>query len=422
MDSIGRMGNGSPHGKGNASEAPSRLQEQAVREHLSHILRSVAFRGSKRGMAFLEYTVERVLAGEGDSIKERTLAVEVFGRSPESDLSEDSIVRVGAREVRRRLSQYYSSAEAADDEIEIDLPPGSYIPEFKLRHPEGASVPAPAPVPERGWLKFLFVATVALLAVAAGLRFYLRDPAQEAFETFWRPFLHTAPPAIVAVAHPIVYHPSPRAVRLDEKLRPPIDVLQRPIQLPPNQLDGSDFTPVLSDYVGYGDMVAVAELSRYFATRSSSLRLRSAIYTEFTDLREAPAVLIGAYSNRWTVQFTHKLRFRFGQTADGGPAIVDSSQKARLWSISGTPADGSDYVLLSRLPNSPSGNMIVIAAGLKQFGTEAAGRLLANPAQLGPLLQALPKSWPSKNMQIVLQARIIGNTPARPEVVASHLW
>ncbi len=413
------MENGLPHSKGILPEPQPRPQDQAVREQLRRVLKSAAFRGSKRGMAFLEYTVEKVLAGEGDSIKERTLAVEVFGRAPESDLSEDSIVRVGAREVRRRLSQYYSSAEAAGDEIEIDLPPGSYIPEFKALRP---AEEVPAPVARRSRVKLLLMAAVALLAGACGLWLYLRDPAQAAFDTFWRPFLNSGPPAIIAVAHPIVYHPSPRAVRLDEKLRPRTDVLQRPIQVPPDQLDGSDFTPVLSDYVGYGDMVAVAELSRYFATRSSALRLRLATSTEFADLREAPAILIGAYSNRWTLQFTQKFRFRFGQTADGGPSIVDTSQRARFWSVSGTPADGTDYVLLSRLANSSSGNTIVVAAGLKQFGTEAAGRLLASPAQLGRVLQGLPETWPEKNVQIVLHVRIIGNTPARPEVVASHLW
>ncbi len=420
MGSSGRMESGVPHSKGILPEPQSRSQDQAVREQLSRILKSAVFRGSKRGMAFLEYTVEKVLAGEGDSIKERTLAVEVFGRPPESDLSEDSIVRVGAREVRRRLSQYYSSAEAASDEIEIDLPPGSYIPEFKSLHPPED---APAPVPTRSRVKFLPMAAIALLAGACGLWLYLRDPAQAAFDTFWRPFLHSGSPAIIAVAHPIVYHPSPHAVHLDEQRRPTADMLQRAIQVPPDQLNGSDFTPVLGQYVGFGDMVAVAELSKCFATRSCPFRLRLASSIEFVDLREAPAILIGGtFTNRWTLQFTQKLRFRFGRTPEGRPLIIEGSQSARIWSVSGTPDDGSDYLLLSRLSNSSSGNPIVIAAGLKQFGTEAAGRLLASPAQLGAVLQGLPETWPEKNLQVVLHAQIIGNTPARPEVVASYLW
>lgn len=414
----GKMERDSLDSKGILPESPPRPQDQAVREQLRRILQSSAFRGSKRGMSFLEYTVEKVLAGEGDRIKERTLAVEVFGRDPASDLSEDSIVRVGAREVRRRLSQYYSSAEAEGDDIEIHLPAGSYIPEFRTRR-SGGGVALPR---GRQSPKMMVAAGVVLLAVAAGLWLYLRDPAQADFDTFWSPFLRSGAPPTIAVAHPIVYHPSLRAVHLDEERRPRDSVLQRAIEVPPHLLNGSDFTPVFNDYVGYGDMVAVAEMSKCFAARAKPLRLRMATSTEFADLREAPAILIGAYSNRWTIQFTQKLRFHFGQTPSGDPSIADSQQPSRVWSISGTPADGTDYVLLSRMPSSPSGNMIVIAAGLKQFGTEAAGRLLADPAQLSHLLQALPKSWPQKNMQIVLRVRIIGNTPARPEIVAHHLW
>ncbi len=400
-------------------DTQGRPQEHAVREELQRILKSTAFRGSKRCIAFLEYTVEKVLAGQGDAIKERTLAVEVFGRAPESDLSEDSIVRVGAREVRRRLTQYYGSPEAASDQIEIELPAGSYIPEFKAVHGD----PAPeSPVPRRNRVGLSLAVSVFLLAGVWGLWLFLRDPAEAALDRFWAPFVRSGAPVVVAVAHPIVYHPSPHAVQLDEERRPPSDLTQRAIQVSPGALSGSDFLPVFGQYVGFGDMVAVAELQRYFALRSKPLRLRLASSIEFADLREAPAILIGGFTNRWTLQLSQNFRFRFGRSPEGRPAIVDGSQSARFWSASGTPDNGSDYLLLSRIVKSSSGNPVIIAAGLKQFGTEAAGHVLANPAQLGAVLSGLPDGWEGKNVQIVLQARIIGNTPAPPEVVASHLW
>jgi hypothetical protein len=66
--------------------------------------------------------------------------------------------------------------------------------------------------------------------------------------------------------------------------------------------------------------------------------------------------------------------------------------------------------------------LLLISAGIKQFGTEAAGRLLTEPSQLGAILNRLPKGWEDKNLQIVLHMRVIGNAPAQPEVVASHVW
>ena len=62
------------------------------------------------------------------------------------------------------------------------------------------------------------------------------------------------------------------------------------------------------------------------------------------------------------------------------------------------------------------------AGNLKQFGTEAAGHLLTDADQLGGILQKLPAGWESKNLQILLHAQVIGNTPAQPGVVAAHVW
>jgi hypothetical protein len=41
---------------------------------------------------------------------------------------------------------------------------------------------------------------------------------------------------------------------------------------------------------------------------------------------------------------------------------------------------------------------------------------------LGAILQKLPTGWEGKNVQLVLHVRVIGNTPAQPEVLASHVW
>src|SRR5579859_1761105 len=102
-----------------------------IRHQLRSMLGSPVFHGSKRCKQFLEFICEKSLAGEADTLKERTIAVEVFGRPPQSDLGEDTIVRVGAREVRKRLAQYYVTEDGAAAEVRIDLPSGAYSPEFR---------------------------------------------------------------------------------------------------------------------------------------------------------------------------------------------------------------------------------------------------------------------------------------------------
>jgi len=90
---------------------------------------------------FLSYIVERQLAGEGQNIKAYSIAVDVFGRSPDFDPQADPIVRVQARRLRSLLDEYYRGP-GADDEIQIQLPIGRYVPHFVSREPPAAAARA----------------------------------------------------------------------------------------------------------------------------------------------------------------------------------------------------------------------------------------------------------------------------------------
>jgi hypothetical protein len=86
------------------------------------------------------------------------------------------------------------------------------------------------------------------------------------------------------------------------------------------------------------------------------------------------------------------------------------------------PAEfGRHWSIIAKDDGSAPEDYILVCAGVK-FGTEAAGRLLADPEQLGAILRKLPAGWEAKNVQLVLHARVIRNTPALPDVVASYVW
>src|ERR1700682_3563930 len=100
-----------------AARDPSReIPEAEVRSALGQVLQSQGFRSSKRSQDFLRYVVERTLEGQADTLKERTIGIDVFGRSSAYDPSDDATVRVKAGEVRKRLGMYYAS-EGRQDEI-----------------------------------------------------------------------------------------------------------------------------------------------------------------------------------------------------------------------------------------------------------------------------------------------------------------
>src|SRR5207302_1304728 len=73
----------------------------AIREELRKVLGSSAFRGSRRCCTFLEFSVEHVLAGGHEELRERNIGIEVFHRLPGYDTAEDAVVRVTANEVRK---------------------------------------------------------------------------------------------------------------------------------------------------------------------------------------------------------------------------------------------------------------------------------------------------------------------------------
>src|ERR1700679_2715524 len=93
----------------------------ALRTHLTQIVEGEAFKGSRRCAQFLQYVVERSLGEDLDALKERTIGIELFGRTPAYDTGEDAIVRVTASDVRRRLLQHYGRS-GNDSEFRIALP------------------------------------------------------------------------------------------------------------------------------------------------------------------------------------------------------------------------------------------------------------------------------------------------------------
>src|ERR1700749_803338 len=112
-----------------------------VRQHLQEVLGSAAFRGSHRSAQFLKHIVEQSIAGRFESLKERSIGIELFGRAPTYDTGEDAIVRVTASDVRKRLLQHYGT-HGTSSEARLVLPLGSYVPELRRDFQVPESMPA----------------------------------------------------------------------------------------------------------------------------------------------------------------------------------------------------------------------------------------------------------------------------------------
>jgi hypothetical protein len=104
---------------------------EAIRSALARILGSPLFAASARASRFLTFVVEAQIGGR-KLLKEYVLGVEVFDRGTAFDPSTDTIVRVEAVRLRKRLRAYYKGP-GRNDSVVIELPKGTYAPQFHQR-------------------------------------------------------------------------------------------------------------------------------------------------------------------------------------------------------------------------------------------------------------------------------------------------
>ena len=114
-----------------ANSAADPVPATAVRDQLARVVNSPGFVSSVRLCRFLTHIVNRTIDGDIDSLKEFSIAMEVFDRTSEYDPNIDAIVRVEARRLRAKLKAYYEEGQGTVDPVLIGLRPGSYVPVFR---------------------------------------------------------------------------------------------------------------------------------------------------------------------------------------------------------------------------------------------------------------------------------------------------
>lgn len=105
------------------------ISRDEVMEALNRILTSEKFASSPNLKKFLSYIIEQKLNGNEAGLKAYSIAIDAFGRSEDFNSQIDPIVRVQAGRLRKDLQDYYESS-GAQDPIRIEVPRGSYKPEF----------------------------------------------------------------------------------------------------------------------------------------------------------------------------------------------------------------------------------------------------------------------------------------------------
>jgi hypothetical protein len=113
-----------------ATEGPEQVDIDAWRAELNAVLHSECFTRAPTLAHLLSYLCEKLFAGEARQIKEYSVGVEVFRRGDSFDQDSDSIVRVEANRLRKRIAEYYAG-EGASHQLHISIPVGQYVPQFE---------------------------------------------------------------------------------------------------------------------------------------------------------------------------------------------------------------------------------------------------------------------------------------------------
>jgi hypothetical protein len=175
------------------------------------------------------------------------------------------------------------------------------------------------------------------------------------------------------------------------------------------------------------DVTPLVNIAGMLYAHGRTYRVQGESATTFTDLRQAPSVLIGAFDNGWTLRYTAPLRFHFANNPEMTHFWVEDRQhpEKREWLLDRSHQETGtykDYAIVTRGLDPNTGRFVVVVAGIARGGTIASGEFLVDPRHMDELVRVAPVDWGHKNMEIVLETQVIDGRSGPPRINAIHTW
>lgn len=438
----------------------------ALRKHLNDIVQGEAFRGSRRSAQFLQYVVEKSISQDALALKERSIGIELFGRNPAYDTSEDAIVRVTASDVRRRLLQHYGRF-GDTSAFRINLSPGSYIPDIyrdepfspveHVAEPESRAIEATAliapPVSPRsshhatasvelnpqpamrrttGWLWLLLILTLINL-IGWGLLWH----AHRSLEP--KPARILPWSALFSQSHTThIITSDPNIAEIQGLTRHPISVSDYANQhygcnfLAPSQADLAYVcrSILLGDKAAQVDTGVVAKIAALAQMSGGRVMVHGARAIRLSDLNtDDNFIFLGSFlSDPWAELFSDQLDFQIVFDPSQSQEVIRNlhPRSGELSSYVPTAkgfGTGRSYATISFVRNPNHAGYVLLLAGADAEGTEASGGLATNLNQLNAALKrcGITSFDPPQHFQILLQLNTMAGSPTRAEAIACHI-
>lgn len=345
------------------NEAEPSIEER--RAEVQRVLESPQFRRTPKLQRFLELICDYYFQNRAHEINEFLIATEAFGKGPGFDPSQDSLVRVQAREVRRRLREYYQS-DGKGSRLILDIPLGHYVPGFTVVE-SPVSPKASRPFKTSG-LMLGVTALVCILALfltdrerrqllgASALAAARSTPAQNPLlSRFWNRFLESDVPTLLVLSNPDVGEckPNPSAAQP---------------------------SPCPDEFTGMGEAVALHLVTNLFQSAKQTLIVKQSRMVNADDIKRYNLILVGGKSvNAWTRRLGDGLSLEPETDLGQRYATVFDQKTSELI---------RDRALIALRKDTTTGHWLLFLYGKHSQGTQAAAEASSNERFLSQL------KWP----------------------------
>jgi hypothetical protein len=412
---------------------------------------------------FLLYIVDRHIRDLTDEITEQQIGVLVFGRPEGYDSNEDNIVRSYARNLRKRLHEYFAT-EGSAEPLLLRIPRGGYTPIFSSSvqdskeveiEESAASSPGPgkiditespgpptaeyflplgtaappslvrSPRISLGMLLCLFLGI--LLGVSAMLLRHVRPIAsREVSHKLWAQMFDGERDTFVVpsddglvIMQRLIQRPVPLGAYVNGNYRTGVNTENAPNANEILKLGGRRYTSVV-------DLDFVAHLAQLREVVPERMKIRYARDLRMEDLRTSNAILIGSEeANPWIELFRPQLHFSFRFDPDPGKpsGFVNLHPRPGESSVYSTAGhEEQTFGIIAYLPNLDNNGHVLIVAGLNTAGTEAATSFLLNSSLMAPTLErARTANGGFQSFELLVGADNIATNASAPSLVLERI-
>ena len=423
------------------------------------VAQSSEFQKATRLREFLLYVCQKTLTNRKDEVHEQLIAVEVFGRPTDYNPADDNIVRVEARELRRRLDIYFLT-EGRGEQLRIRIPKGSYIPRFEPNYDGGTSRDSSSPASREaanrpsvpsllrgaGWLPPIrnvsksFKAPLSILVLgllAMGLFVFLLGERRGTKVAIERSSATMSSGSAAVTGIWWALFPSSRPVEIvvgDSSLVLAEDISGKVFSLADylsgkyiEQLESPGIREVvLHPYTSLADVLATSEIQQTAMAQGKSIAIRYARDLHIRDLENEDLIFLGtSYSDPWIKEFEAEGEFVLGVQDDSGRRLCfldkfpqpGGRERYCTGQVNGNRDEA--YGVVTFLPNLRERGNILILAGTTSQGTEAVGDFMAHLHSASEIRQylALAEGKPLPYFQLLFKTAVVGNAPGKRELI-----